>query len=355
MEFVRQEWYVAALGTEVGESLLSRRLLGRSVVLYRTSDGHPVALDDRCSHRGFPLSAGARRGDRIECGYHGFTFDACGTCVAVPGQAAIPSRASVPAYPTVEVGPFVWIWLGDPDAPRSDMPDRPGFDEDGWTYYSGHAPIACNYLLMVDNLLDLSHESYIHATRIGSPEVAETPIETWVDDTSGAVRVRRHMESAACPPSYQHLTGLTSPIDRTQDISFHAPGVYVLRNRIARAGVVREGDEREAFHGKVIYAITPADDRSSHYFFAIGRDFALDDRDLDAQRREQQIALIKEDADAVELLQRRIDDEGESSEISIKIDTGALAARRAIRARIEQEAAGAPQGAATAASAAGED
>lgn len=350
MQFVRQEWYVAALATEVGESLLSRRLLGRSVLLYRTTAGQTVALDDRCSHRGFPLSEGARRGDRVECGYHGFTFDECGTCVALPGQTAIPSRASVRAYPTAEVGPFVWVWLGDPNVPRSDLPHTPGFGEHGWTYYSGYAPIACNYLLMIDNLLDLSHETYIHAGRIGSPEVAETPIETWVDERTGAVRVRRHMESATCPPSYQHLTGLTSPIDRTQDISFHAPSLYVLHNRIAKAGVPVEGDDREAFHGKVIYAITPADDRTVHYFFAIGRDFALDDRELDEQRRQQQIALIKEDADAVELLQRRIDAEGDASEISIKIDTGALAARRAIRARIEQEAENAQPGAATTAS-----
>lgn len=340
MEFVREEWYVVALGDELGEQLLSRRVLGRSVLLYRAADGRPIALDDRCSHRGYPLSAGTRRGDDIECGYHGFTFDACGTCIAVPGQTAIPSRASVIAYPTAEVGPFVWIWLGEADGGRSDMPERPGFDEPGWTYYSGYAPLECNYQLMVDNLLDLSHETFIHATRIGSREVAETPIETSVDAETGAVRVRRHMENAECPPSYQQLTGLTSPIDRTQDISFHAPGLYVLRNRIAKSPTEASEGGGDAFHGKVIYAITPADDRTSHYFYAIGRDFALEDRELDAARQEQQIALIQEDKDAVELLQRRVDLEGPSPEVSIKIDTGGLAARRAIRARLEVEAAG---------------
>ncbi len=337
MRFVRQEWYVAALSDEVGEELLSRRLLGRSIVLYRTADGRPVALDDRCSHRGFPLSAGTRRDDGIECGYHGFTFDECGTCVAVPGQTSIPSRAAVVAYPTLEAGPFVWVWLGDADQERSDLPERPGFDDVGWTYYSGYAPIQCNFMLMIDNLLDLSHETYIHASRIGSAEVAETPIETSFEKATNTVRVRRHMESAECPPSYQHLTGLTSPIDRTQDISFHAPGLYVLRNRIAKAGTVATDDDRDAFHGKVIYAITPADDRNTHYFYAIGRDFALNDHDLDAARQEQQVALIQEDAEAVELLQRRVEAEGESPEVSIKIDTGGLAARRAIRARLDRE------------------
>lgn len=337
MRFVRQEWYVAALGEEVGEGLLSRRILGRSMVLYRTASGDPVALDDRCSHRGYPLSAGTRREDSIQCGYHGFTFDRCGTCVAVPGQTSIPSRTSIRAYPAIEVGPFVWVWFGDADAERSELPDKPGFDEEGWTYYSGYAPIECNYMLMVDNLLDLSHETYIHAARIGSPEVAETPIETSFDEATDTVRVWRHMESAECPPSYQHLTGLTSPINRTQDITFHAPSLYVLRTRIAKDGTEGVDGDGRAFHGKVIYAITPADDRRTHYFYAIGRDFVLDDRELDTARQEQQVALIEEDAHAVELLQRRIEDEGEVVEVSIKIDTGGLAARRAIRRRLDRE------------------
>ena len=68
-------WYVIAGRDEVGEELLARKVCGEHLVLFRTSDGEPVALADRCSHRQFPLSKGHRVGDEIQCGYHGLRFD----------------------------------------------------------------------------------------------------------------------------------------------------------------------------------------------------------------------------------------------------------------------------------------
>jgi phenylpropionate dioxygenase-like ring-hydroxylating dioxygenase large terminal subunit len=327
--FVTNAWYAAALGSELGEGLLGRRILGRSVVLYRLDDGTPVALRDRCSHRGYPLSAGTRAGDGIQCGYHGFTFDGSGRCVSVPGQDAIPSRAAVPAYPTVEQGPFVWVWMGDPDsAASSDLPGGDALTEPGWTFVTRYVPIACHHSLLVDNLMDLSHETYIHPTMIGTPEVAETPITTTVDPARHVVHASRHMDAVTSPPSYQQL-GLATPIDRWQDMEFHAPSLYVLNNRVAPAGTPVEDDAAAgAVHVRVVYALTPTDDGSTHYFFAIGRDFALDDERVSASFETSQYDLIGEDGAAVELLQRANDAEGPPSEISIKIDTAGLAARR---------------------------
>ena len=162
------------------------------------------------------------------------------------------------------------------------------------------------------------------------------PITTETDDATSTVSVTRHMPGAECPPSYENLTGLRTPIDRTQGIRFFAPTLYVLNNRLAPAGL--PVGEPGAFHTRVVYALTPQDARTTHYFFAIGRDFAQDDRALDELRRKSQYELIAEDADALQLLQRTIDIEGPSSEVSIKIDTGALAARRLIRRRLEAEA-----------------
>src|SRR4051794_7268836 len=100
--FPRDQWYVAAYTGEVGEELLARTICGEPIVFYRTSGGEAVALADRCVHRRFPLSESNRDGDRIVCGYHGFTYDATGACVAVPGQQRIPRTARVPAYPVAE-------------------------------------------------------------------------------------------------------------------------------------------------------------------------------------------------------------------------------------------------------------
>lgn len=102
-------WYVAALSDEVGEGLLARRLLDKHVVLYRRASGEVVALEDRCVHRAFPLSEGRLDGDRVVCGYHGFSYEPDGCLADVPSQENVPPGARVPAYPVVETAPFVWI------------------------------------------------------------------------------------------------------------------------------------------------------------------------------------------------------------------------------------------------------
>src|SRR5581483_10179825 len=95
-------WYAAAFADEVGRAPLARVLLGEPVVLYRREDGVPVALEDRCCHRRAPLSKGKVIGDRLQCGYHGFTVDGSGACVAIPGQDRVPASVGVRSYPLAE-------------------------------------------------------------------------------------------------------------------------------------------------------------------------------------------------------------------------------------------------------------
>ena len=83
-------------------------------MLFRTTDGTAVALEDRCAHRPYPLSLGWLDGDTIVSGYSGFTYDARGFCVSVPTQDEIPVGARVRAFPVHDDGAFVWAWLGDP-------------------------------------------------------------------------------------------------------------------------------------------------------------------------------------------------------------------------------------------------
>ena len=89
--FLRNYWYVAASGSEIGRKPFRRIILNEPVVFYRTEDGTPVALEDRCPHRRLPLSMGKLvEGDVLQCHYHGLRFDRTGACVRVPGQDMIP-------------------------------------------------------------------------------------------------------------------------------------------------------------------------------------------------------------------------------------------------------------------------
>ena len=172
-DFVRNQWYVAAYAEEVGDDLLGRTVLGEPIVLYRLQDGAVTALADRCVHRRYPLSLSHRDGDRIVCGYHGFTYEPSGACAYVPAQTRVPRTARVPSYPVVEQDSLVWVWIGDPArADATTIPRAPWLAAPGWTVVRGMEPLAARYGLLVDNLLDLSHETYLHGGYIGTPEVA---------------------------------------------------------------------------------------------------------------------------------------------------------------------------------------
>ncbi|HEX3787997.1 MAG TPA: aromatic ring-hydroxylating dioxygenase subunit alpha [Pseudonocardiaceae bacterium] len=347
--FVRNQWYVAAYGREVGRELLARTVLGEPLVLYRTESGEAVALADRCVHRRFPLSESRLDGDRVVCGYHGFTYDSSGACVAVPGQRRIPRTARVAGYPVVEQDSFVWVWIGDRDrAGSTPIPRAPWLVDPGYTTVSGMEPLAARYGLLVDNLLDLSHETYLHGGYIGTPEVAETPINTEVDEANGVIYVSRRMADAACPPFYARSTGIQGRITRWQDIEYRPPCLYLLHSRIAPAGVLPDpgGTDPAAFHVEVVYAITPETEHSTHDFWAVARDFALADESVSDFLGENNRTVVLQDVAALNILEQVLESEPDGyQELSVNIDTGGLAARRML-ARMTQAGRAVPVGSA---------
>ncbi|MGF7239001.1 MAG: Rieske 2Fe-2S domain-containing protein [Frankia sp.] len=356
----RNQWYVAAYGREIGTGLFARTICGEPIVFYRRQlepstagsagsigsvglAGSVVALADRCVHRRFPLSQGTVVDDQVVCGYHGFTYDCSGTCVAVPGQTRIPPKARVAAYPVVERDSFVWVWIGDPDrADAAAVPRAPWLAADGWTAVSGMEPLAARHALLLDNLMDLSHETYLHGGYIGTPEVAQTPIDWEVDDDAdggtGVVRVSRHMADAACPPFYAESTGLSGRITRWQDIEFHPPCLYLLHSRIAPVGVLPrpDGSDPDAFHVEVVYALTPQTAHSTHDFWAVARDFALDDEGVSDFLAENNRTVVRQDVACLSTLENVLRTETDGyQELSIKIDSGGLAARRLMRRLVD--------------------
>jgi vanillate O-demethylase monooxygenase subunit len=345
-QFPRNQWYVAAYGREIGEDLFARTICGEPLVLWRARGGDVVALADRCVHRRFPLSQSQRVGDNLVCGYHGFTYDPTGSCVAVPGQTRIPRTARVRSYPVVEEDSFVWVWIGEPElADPGAIPRAPWLAADGWTTVSGMEPLAARHELLMDNLLDLSHETYLHGGYIGTPEVAATPITTEVDEEAGVVRVSRHMADAACPPFYAESTGITGRITRWQDIEFRPPCLYLLHSRIAPVGVLPEpdGSDPRAFHVKVVYALTPETETSTHDFWNVARDFARDDERVTEFLAENNRTVVLQDVECLNLLEQIVQQDGDGyQELSINIDTGGLAARRLLRRQVAAAADAAP-------------
>ena len=202
MNWLRNCWQVAAYAGEIGSGLLARTFLGEDVVLFRDTAGAPHALADRCAHRCLPLSKGRLLGDIVQCGYHGMRFHPDGSCDGVPGQDTIPPKAIVPAYPVAERHGFVWIWMGERSAADPALvPDAFWFaNPAAWATATGYHHIAAEYRLLVDNLLDLSHESFVHTDTIGNGAVADSPVTAQLVD--GRVKVHRFMANTPPPPFY---------------------------------------------------------------------------------------------------------------------------------------------------------
>ena len=146
---LRNAWYIGAWADELDDKPLARPICGDPVVLFRDGSGRAAALADRCCHRATPLHLGSLVEAGIQCGYHGLVFDTTGRCVTIPGQ---PQNAQVRSYPTVERDQLPS--LADPakivDFPYHNDPAR-------WPNKHAVYPIKGNYMLMVDNLMDLTH------------------------------------------------------------------------------------------------------------------------------------------------------------------------------------------------------
>jgi vanillate O-demethylase monooxygenase subunit len=336
--WLRNCWQVIAFAREIGQTPLARTGCGEEIVLFRTASGQPVALADRCPHRLAPLSLGRVVGDQIQCGYHGLCFDAGGQCVRVPGQDTVPRQAKVRNYPLIERHAFAWIWLGDPAlADPATIPDVHWCDDPAWAVSDGYHHFRANYQLVNDNLLDLSHESFVHEDTIGNEAVAEAPFTVSLD--GDRVRMHRDMYDMEAPPFYKRTTGFTGHIDRWHTNTFSPPGLHIIENGSMPAG---SKDRSAALERKVLNFITPETATTTHYFWAIVRQFKIDDSELTDYIRDGIRKTFDQDKAVLEAQQRIIGDDPDRAvfPVAIRVDAAPIQGRKLLAAMIAHETAG---------------
>lgn len=331
--FVRNAWYVIATSTEIGREPMKRTVLGDKVVLYRKQDGTAVALADRCAHRAYPLSSGRIIGDNIQCGYHGFEYDCEGICVRVPAQEQIPQRALVQKYPLAEEHGWVWIWMGEAaKATDTPVPDAHWRDDPEWDAVTHMRLFRCAADLIHDNLLDLTHEAFLHQSSIGDEAVYENGVTVEVDGHT--VSVDRWMPNCHPSPLFEKATGL-SLVDRWHTTKFELPSLHVIH-----AGVVEPGGKREEGQLlRVLNAITPETETTAWYFYAFCRNFSVDDTELHELLVENLGGVLTEDEDALALQQDGIENRpANEPDVLIAQDAGVAKARRIMRQMLAAEA-----------------
>ena len=327
--YLRNSWYVAAWDREVTRALLARTLLDQPVVLYRKEDGTPVALEDRCCHRQLPLSMGALVQDTLRCGYHGLRFDASGKCVEIPGQNSVPPQARVRSYPVVEKYSWVWIWMGDAQkADASLIPNWWWAEHPDWAFTRPDCVrLECNYQLISDNVLDVTHLAYVHASSIGALSITEFPAT--VERADRLVRLTRWIRDRPPPPLYKKAGGFRGNVDRWQIVE-HIPPCFTVNF----AGC-RDGEKRIDL--MALSAPTPESARSTHYFFGFVRNFGAGDADTERICAVDMVKVFNEDFPVLEAQQRALDREPGAPRIDIAVDAAPLAARRMVQGLIARE------------------
>jgi phenylpropionate dioxygenase-like ring-hydroxylating dioxygenase large terminal subunit len=341
--FIHNAWYVAAWADEISDAPLARRICNEPVVLYRDAQNRVSALLDTCCHRGAPLHMGKVVEQGLQCGYHGLIFDRSGTCVRVPGQDRILPRTRVRSFPVVEQDAFVWIWMGDPaKADPAKIVQWPWHnDQKNWPHKHTMYPIKAAAMLMVDNLMDLTHLGYVHASTIGGNPSQHVEAKMETERTPLGLKFIRWMLNSVPPPTYVKAVGFQGRIDRCQRFEFVAPGSVLQWTGAGEVGAYRDGDTSNSkLQFRLFHGLTPETETSCFYFWSSANGFRQDDPAATQQLFDQVGAAFLEDKAVVEGQQARLTELGEGHLVDIATDAARLHMRRTVQRLLAEEQPG---------------
>jgi phenylpropionate dioxygenase-like ring-hydroxylating dioxygenase large terminal subunit len=337
-------WYQAAWSHEVKDAPLARTFLNEPVVLFRDSGGKARALEDRCCHRATPLRLGEVVPEGLQCGYHGMVFDGSGKCVKIPGQDSIPPQAKVRSYPIAERQEFVWIWMGDAAlADESKLIDYPWNDDHArWPHLHGMNHVKCNFMLLMDNLMDLTHIPHIHKRTIGGGSAMEQiNAQMDVKRTEKGVHYIRWMLGITPPPTYVKAAdfGPGVKVDRWQDFEYVAPASVIQWAGALEAGrgAQQNREQPGGFNLRLYHGATPETETSCFYFWTPANGYKPGDEAATQLLFKEIASTFLEDVAILEAQQERMSADPGRVLVDLKNDIARLPARRALERMIREE------------------
>jgi vanillate O-demethylase monooxygenase subunit len=339
--FLKNCWYVAAWDHElIDGAKLARTILEKPVVLYRGESGRVVAMEDRCCHRGAPLSMGRIEGDCIRCMYHGMKFEPSGKCIQIPGQDIIPAKLGVRSYPVVARDHLVWIWMGDPAlADESLVVDYEPLHDPAWRGMPAYMHYDANWLLIVDNLSDFAHLAFVHTKTLGgSEEYAYKSKPTAIERLQDGFRVERWHMDADAPPFHRKAVPNAGKVDRRNIARMYVPGIFFMETLFSPAG---SGAEKGNLAGAKQYRncqfFTPETRRSTHFFWDYLHDYDLHDPAIALSLNRSMVEGFLEDKFIIEGQQEVLDAEPDFHMNGIVADAPLAHFRRTLGKLVEAE------------------
>jgi len=323
---------MAAWSSQIGAEIFARRLLDQPVVLFRNEDREVLAFEDKCPHRFAPLRFGKRTQDGIECAYHGLRFDRRGVCVGNPGGTTPPSTR-VRTYPVVQRHQMIWIWMGDPR--RADSAAIPDFSvipevPTGACNLGNYLHVRANYLLEIDNLMDLSHVNFLHNGTLGNDSMRGHRVRATA--RPGLVRADLFMPNSIA----QFGPFVGQRCDQWNNMIWMAPTSMLLEvGAVAPGGPVSQRIEDLAVH-----IVTPETSRTTHYFYGSCGEYSESEAWIAEQIREAQTrAFVQEDNPMIEAIDEQMQgaDFWSLHPTLLGNDVGSVRVRRQLEALIAQE------------------
>ncbi|RZJ99441.1 MAG: aromatic ring-hydroxylating dioxygenase subunit alpha [Novosphingobium sp.] len=329
-------WYVAGWDAEIDSAPLARTICGVPMLFYRKLDRSVVAMRDACPHRLLPLSLGFREGDSIRCKYHGLKLGPDGAAEEMPIKTdPVNRKVCAQTYVVHERHRFVWVWVGEAEkADPALIPDLWPCSAEGWVFDGGHYPVAADYRLMIDNLMDLTHETYVHDGSIGQQEIVEAPLETQV--IGDRAYVRRWMPGIEAPPFWRGALKRDGLVDRWQICEFLLPSAVMIDVGVAPVGAGASLESHDqGVRGMVVDFMTPETETTHHYFWGMARNFDLADPGFTARFKRQQGGVFEEDREILEAQQKAIRANPDLKLSAYRIDEGGVRARQIIARAIK--------------------
>lgn len=333
--FIKNAWYMAAWSHEVGNGLLARTLCSTPVVLFRDPQTQRIAaLEDRCCHRGTPLRFGQVIPEGLECGYHGMVFDGSGQCTRIPGQASIPAKAKVRAYAVHEKDEIIWIWMGD--AAQADPASIVSYpyhnDHQKWPHKHQIYRVKANYMLLVDNLMDLTHLAYVHKNTIGGNAKAHVEAKMKITPREDGLHFIRWLMDSTPPPTYRNAVDLAERIDRWMEFQFIAPGtVLQYTGGIDSGKNAVENRDQPGFALRIFHGLTPETDTTCFYFWSAANGYRQDEAQATEDLFQQIDIAFNEDKAIVEAQQETLTSRGEEGLVDIISDAARIHMRRTVK------------------------
>nr|DAD28607.1 TPA_asm: hypothetical protein HUJ06_030075 [Nelumbo nucifera] len=184
----RDHWYPVSLIEDLDPRYPTPfQLLGREIVLWKDrSTDEWIAFDDKCPHRLAPLSEGRIDEDgNLQCSYHGWSFNRCGSCTRIPqalpegpeASAIRSPKACATRLPTLVSQGLLFVWPDENGWERASATKPPmlpdDFDDPSFSTVTIQRDLFYGYDTLMENVSDPSHIDFAHQQVTGRRDKAK--------------------------------------------------------------------------------------------------------------------------------------------------------------------------------------